>query len=125
MSRAREDRGSVSVLVAALVAVIVVLALGAADVARVFTAAARAQTAADAAALAAAQELAMPGGVATPSELAAGYAARNSATLTSCVCEPGTFTVDVEIRVSVGTLALAPDDLSVVAKARAVVDLPS
>jgi hypothetical protein len=65
----------VSIVVVAMMAAIVVLALGAADVARVFAAASRAQTAADAAALAAAQELALPGGIVTPAETAAGYAA--------------------------------------------------
>jgi uncharacterized membrane protein len=119
------ERGSVSIVVAAMTAVIVVLALGGADVARVFAAASRAQTAADAAALAAAQELALPGGSLTPAEIAATYAAANGATLGTCGCEPGTFAADVEIRVLVGSLFLAPDDLTVVASARAVVDLPA
>jgi Putative Flp pilus-assembly TadE/G-like len=52
------ERGSVSIVVVALMAMALVLAMGAADLARVLTGAARAQTAADAAALAAAQELA-------------------------------------------------------------------
>jgi secretion/DNA translocation related TadE-like protein len=120
----REERGSVSIIVAGLVAVLVVLALGAADLARVFLAASRAQTAADAAALAAAQELALPEGEFTPSELASSYAARNGATVTTCVCEPGTFVAEVEIASPVGPLFLAPNDLRVIATARAVVDLP-
>jgi len=105
--------------------VLVMLALGAADVARVFAAASRAQTAADAAALAAAQELALPGGLLTPAEIAASYAVRNGAVLGSCACEPGSFSADVEVAVGTGSLFLAPDDLEVVASARAVVDLPS
>ena len=125
MSRLRDERGSVSILVAAMAGVVVVLALGAADVARVFAAASRAQTAADAAALAAAQELALPGGVISPSEIAASYAARNGAVLGVCACEPGSFAADVEVAVGTGALFLAPDDLEVVASARAVVDLPS
>jgi secretion/DNA translocation related TadE-like protein len=125
VSRLGADRGSVSILVAALTAVLVVLALGAADVARVFAAASRAQTAADAAALAAAQELALPEGIATPAEIAASYAGRNGASLDSCECEPGTFAADVRVAMAAGTLFLAPDDLEVTASARAVVDLPS
>ena len=120
-----DERGSVSVLVAAMAAVLVVLALGAADVARVFAAAARAQAAADAAALAAAQELALPEGISTPGEIAASYATRNGAVLGSCTCEPGSFVADVEVAVAAGTLFLAPDDLLIVASARAVVDLPT
>jgi secretion/DNA translocation related TadE-like protein len=123
--RIRDERGSVSILVAGLAAVVVVLALGAADVARVFAAASRAQTAADAAALAAAQELAIPEGVRTPAEHAATYAAANGAALVGCVCDAGTFQADVEVSVPVGRLFLAPDDLRVEASARAVVDLPS
>lgn len=125
MIRLGDDRGSVSVLVAAMAGVLVMLALGAADVARVFAAASRAQTAADAAALAAAQELALPGGLLTPAEIAASYAVRNGAVLGSCACEPGSFSADVEVAVGTGSLFLAPDDLEVVASARAVVDLPS
>jgi secretion/DNA translocation related TadE-like protein len=119
-----DERGSVSILVAGLVAVLVVLALGVADVARVLAAAARAQTAADAGALAAAQELAIPDGALTLDELASTYAARNGGTLRSCTCERGTFAAEVEVGVPVGPLFLAPDDLHVSAVARAVVDLP-
>ena len=122
---ARGEGGSVSIVVAAMAAAIVVLALGAADVARVFAAASRAQTAADAAALAAAQELALPEGTLTPSELAADYAASNGAAMQACGCEPGSFAADVTVRMLVGPLFLAPDDLSVAASARAVVDLPT
>lgn len=121
----RRERGSVSIVVAALMAAIVVLALGAADVARVFVAASRAQTAADAAALAAAQELAMPGGAGTPAEIAGVYAARNGAALRGCACEPGGFEAVVEVDLVVGSLFIAADDLHVSASARAVVDLPT
>ena len=121
----RDERGSVSVLVASLAAVLVVLAIGVADVARVLTAASRAQSAADAAALAAAQELAFPEGTSAPAEVAAGYAARNGAELRRCACESGTFTADVDVLVPAGPLFLGPDDLGVEASARAVVDLPA
>ena len=49
------EAGSVSVVVAALVAMILVLGLGAADLAKALVAVSRAQSAADSAALAAAQ----------------------------------------------------------------------
>jgi Flp pilus assembly protein TadG len=108
-----------------MTAAIVVLALGAADVAKVFAAASRAQTAADAASLAAAQELALPQDQELPGEIAASYAAANGASLDSCACDLGTFAADVEVSVPVGRLFLAPDDLTVVAFARALVDLPA
>ncbi len=118
----RED-GSASIVVAAIVAMVVVLALGAADVARVLAAAGRAQTAADAAALAAAQELAIPS-ARDPQDVAAEYAGRNGAVLVGCVCAFGTFEANVEVRVDVGDLLLFDDGRSVVAEARAVVATP-
>lgn len=117
------QRGSASVVVAAVMAVLVAFAMGSADLARVLVAAARAQTAADAAALAAVQEQALDSGL-VPGELAAEYAARNGAELTSCACEAGAFETVVSVRVPVGPLLLFPDDRVVVAEARAVVDLP-
>ena len=112
-----------SVLVAAIVAVVVVLALGTADVARVLATAASAQTAADASALAAVQELAMPSGL-VPAEVAGEYAERNGALLVSCECPVESFEAVVTVRMSVGTLLLFADDRLVEAVARAVVDLP-
>jgi secretion/DNA translocation related TadE-like protein len=118
------ERGSVSVLVAAIISVVVVLALGMADVARVLVSAANAQTAADAAALAAVQELAMPSGL-VPAEVASEYAARNGASLVSCECPVDSFEAVVTVRVPVGALLLFEDDHLVEAVARAVVDLPA
>ena len=74
---ARSERGSVSLLVAGVVAALLVLSMGAADVARVLHAASKAQTAADAAALAAAQALAIEEEGPTPRDLASEYAARS------------------------------------------------
>ena len=85
----RGERGSVSIVVVALMAVALALSMGAADLARVLTGAARAQTAADAAALAAAQELAVGSSGSAPGDLAAEYAGRNDAVLTSCTCDAG------------------------------------
>ncbi|MGH2672775.1 MAG: Rv3654c family TadE-like protein [Actinomycetota bacterium] len=118
------ERGSVSVLVAAIIAVVVVLALGTADVARVLAVAASAQTAADVSALAAVQELAMPSGR-VPAEVAAEYAERNGASLVSCECPAESFEAVVTVRMPVGALLLFDDDRLVEAVARAVVDLPA
>jgi secretion/DNA translocation related TadE-like protein len=120
----RGERGSVSLLVAAVVAALVVLSMGAADVARVLHAAAGAQTAADAAALAAAQALAIDEDGPTPASLAGEYAARNGAALETCACESGTFVATVSVRVPVGDLFLVGGARTVLARARAEVDLP-
>lgn len=120
------ERGSVSIVVVALMAVALVLAMGVADLARVLTGAARAQTAADAAALAAAQELASASGAGVePADLAAAYAERNGALLTACSCKAGGTEAVVTVTVQVGSLVLAPDDRVVTASARAVVDIPA
>jgi secretion/DNA translocation related TadE-like protein len=113
----------VTLIVAALAAIALVLAVGTADLARVLVAAARAQTAADLAALAAARELALPG-EAEPAAVAAAYAARNGAVLVSCRCDPGTFEAVVAVRLPVGPLLLFDDARSVETSARAVVVLP-
>ena len=94
------------------------------DVARVLAAASRAQTAADAAALASAQEQAVPSGI-EPEDVAAEYAGRNGATLLSCACELGAFESEVAVRVPVGDLLLFGGGRVAEARARAVVDLPS
>ena len=59
----KREHGSVSIVVAAIVLLALVLSVGVADVARVLVARSHARTAADAAALAVAQELALPSGV--------------------------------------------------------------
>jgi len=118
------ERGSVTVLSAAVMAALVVLAMGASDVARVLHAGSRAQTAADAAALAAAQALAIDEPGPEPAELAAEYAARNDAALETCACDRGTFEATVTVRLPVGGLFLVAGDRTVRAEARAQVDLP-
>jgi secretion/DNA translocation related TadE-like protein len=118
------ERGSVSIVFAVGVLLVLVLTMGIADVGRVVLARSRARTAADAAALAAADELALPTGL-DPATLAQEYAARNSASLTACVCEVGTFEADVTVTVHVGNLVLFRGARDAVARARAVVDLPS
>jgi secretion/DNA translocation related TadE-like protein len=119
-----EQRGSVSVVLAAGILVVLILTMGVADVGRVLIARSKARTAADASALAAADELALPTGL-DPATLAAEYAARNGGTLTSCMCDVGTFEADVVVTVPIGDLLLFPGARDAVARARAVVDLPS
>jgi secretion/DNA translocation related TadE-like protein len=118
------QRGSVSVLLAAGILAVLVLVLGITDVGRVLVARSKARTAADAAALAAADELALPTG-ADPAALAAEYTTRNGADLTACTCTAGTFEAVVMVEVTTGDLLLFPGVRVVVARARAVVDLPS
>ena len=114
-----------SVLVAGGLAALVVFSMGVADVARVMLAASRAQTSADAAALAAAQALALDEREPPPAELAADYASINGAVLETCTCDPGAFAATVEVRILVGDLFLFRDDRAVLARARADVDLPA
>jgi len=123
--RAQSEHGSISLLVAGVVASLVVLSMGAADVARVLQAASTAQTAADAAALAAAQALAIDEEGPTPGDLASEYAVRNGAALEACECEPGTFVATVSVLMPVGDLFLVGGDRTVRARARAEVDLPT
>lgn len=120
----RGERGSVSVVVAGLVALVLAASLATADLVRALSAVARAQTAADAAALAAAQEVALPSGR-EPEEVAAEYAARNGAALEACRCEAGTFEASVGVRLPVGRLLLLGGGRTARAEARAVVDVPS
>jgi len=122
-ARLAGDRGSVSIVLVALLGVVVLTATGVADAASALHASERAQDAADAAALAAAQEIAMPEGR-TPDDVAAEYAARNGGTLLTCACDPATFEVVVTVRAAVGRLWLFADDLTADASARAVVAVP-
>jgi secretion/DNA translocation related TadE-like protein len=119
----RRERGSVSIVVAAIVLLALVLSVGVADVARVLVARSHARTAADAAALAAAQELALPSG-ADPADVAAAYAERNDAILTGCICAAGTSDATVTVSIVVDGFLLVTGTRTVVARARAVVDLP-
>jgi secretion/DNA translocation related TadE-like protein len=120
----RGERGSVSLVAVAVVGVIVVLALGATDLARVLVGAAKAQNAADAAALAAAQELAIPSGE-DPSEVGWRYADLNGAELVECRCDTGSQEAVVLVRVHIGSLMTVPGDRTVEARARAVLETGS
>jgi secretion/DNA translocation related TadE-like protein len=118
----RSEGGSITVVAAAVIAIGVVATMGVADVGKALLARAHAQQAADAAALAAAQELALPTGR-DPAEVAADLAARNGAELTACACAAGTTDAVVDVLVPVGPLLLVPGALNASARARAVVDL--
>jgi secretion/DNA translocation related TadE-like protein len=113
--------GSVTVVAAGIMAVIVVSTIGVADVGKALIARQHAQQAADAAALAAAQELAVPSGRA-PAEWAGEFARRNGAALASCACPDGSTDALVRVTVPVGRLLLLPGDHAVAASARAIVE---
>ena len=121
---AGRERGSVSVVVAAAVGMSLVVTMGAADVGRALIARSRAEAVADLAALAAAQELALPSG-AEPASIAADYADRNGAVLVSCSCDPGTAEAVVRVAVPIRGFLLPLADRDVIGVARAVVDLPA
>jgi secretion/DNA translocation related TadE-like protein len=116
------QQGSVTIVAAGLLVLSLVLSLGVADLARVLVASARAQNAADSAALAAAQELALSG-VRDPADVATEYAARNGASLVNCSCPEDGFQATVEVRVPIGSLLLFADDRSIISSARAEVIL--
>jgi secretion/DNA translocation related TadE-like protein len=115
----KSERGSVSLVAGALVLVTCVLAVLSVDVLQVLAAKDRAQTAADAAALAAAQELVLPSET-PPAEFARQYAADNGATLLSCTCEPGSTEAIVTVERPV-TLSFLGGTRTVRASARAVI----
>jgi len=108
---------------AGVLVALLVCTMGISDVARVLRARTQARTAADAAALAAAQELAAPTGL-DPSDAAVDLAARNGARVTACACSVGGHEAIVTVERSVDGLWLVPSTLVLVASARAVVDLP-
>jgi secretion/DNA translocation related TadE-like protein len=118
--RSGRQTGSVSILAAGVLFLAGVLSLVTVDILRALQAKGRAQTAADAAALAAAQELAIPSGV-SPEQLAAEYAGQNGATLVTCTCSPGSSEAVVEVEVPV-VLIFVGGDRTVSARARAVIE---
>lgn len=114
------ERGSVTILVAVVILLGGVLALASVDVLRALEGKARAQTAADAAALAAAQEMVVSS-FNDPATAAADYAQRNGAALLACDCPAGgsQAVVHVEVRVR---LVFVGSDRTVSGKARAVIE---
>jgi len=117
------ERGSVSVAAAGALVSLLVCTMGISDISRVLGARTEARTAADAAALAAAQELAAPTG-ADPAAVAGDFAGRNGAQLTECACSAESDDAVVTVARSVDGLWLVPGTLTLSVRARAVVDLP-
>src|SRR5439155_16570070 len=115
------ERGSVTIVAAAVMAIVAVMTLATADLARVLIASARAQAAADAAALAAAQELALPTSGSSPETLADEYAIRNGAALVGCACAAGSMEAIVTVEVDAGGMLLVPGGKRLRARARAVI----
>jgi secretion/DNA translocation related TadE-like protein len=113
-------RGSVTVLAAGLLFLAGILSLIAVDLMRAVGARARAQLAADAAALAAAQEMALAGD-AGPSAVALEYAGLNGAELVWCRCPSDGMEAVVEVRVHFATVFLG-GERQTTARARAVVE---
>jgi Flp pilus assembly protein TadG len=122
-SRVGCELGSITVVTAAVIGLALICSMGAADIAKALIARAHAEAAADAVALAVAQELAFPSGRETQG-VAVEYAQRNDATLVACECSADGTEAIVEVELPVGSLLLLPDDRTVTAWARAVVDLP-
>ena len=109
-------------MVVASLAFAAVLAVFSIDLSLVAGARARAQVAADAAALAAAQELVAPSGD-LPADVAAQYAQRNGARLVRCECQPASGQTVVTVEVEV-TLPFLSQIRTVATSARAVVAAP-
>lgn len=118
-SKSREV-GSISILAAGVLFLAGVLSLVTVDILRALQAKGRAQTAADAAALAAAQEIALPSGV-DPKVVASEYASLNGGTLISCGCAPGSSEAVVEVEVPM-VLVFVGGDRTVRARAKAVIE---
>jgi secretion/DNA translocation related TadE-like protein len=116
------ERGSVSVVLVAAIGAALVCTMGVADVGRVLVERSHAEAAADAAALAAAQDLALASG--DPAADAARFAGENGTVLIDCSCAPDAAEAVVTVRRSFTGLLLVPGSLTLDAGARAVVDLP-
>ena len=118
----RIESGSVTIVAAGLTLLTCVLCLATVDIGRAVAARGRAQTAADAAALAAAQAIAVPNGE-EPAAAAARLAAANGAALESCVCDHGSSEATVTVTFTASFVLLGPDR-AVTARARAVIGPP-
>ncbi|MGH2766026.1 MAG: Rv3654c family TadE-like protein [Actinomycetota bacterium] len=115
------QRGSASIVIVGALGLAAVVAAFSADLSRVVVARARAQTAADAAALGAAQDLVISSSSAA--QVASDLAQRNGARLVQCRCEPGSGEAVVTVEVEV-SLPLLSQTRTVSATARAVVTSP-
>ncbi len=116
----QRERGSVTVLTVAIVLFAAIVALVLVDLLRALGSKSMAQTAADAAALAAAQEIARPSGT-QPSSMAADYARRNGAVLIECQCDRDAASAVVTVEVPVKVIFVGADR-HVRARAKAIVE---
>jgi secretion/DNA translocation related TadE-like protein len=125
MTRVREH-GGVSVVMLAVLVIGLVLTTGAARLGGALVARARAETAADAAALAAADRLALGGSAAASRTAAAQTAASNDARLVSCRCAGTSAAVVVELDLPGwgGLLGPARGRARAEVRPECVVDLP-
>jgi secretion/DNA translocation related TadE-like protein len=119
------ERGSGSVLAAGLLAVLLLAGLALVGAAQVVIARARAETAADAAALAAAPITFPPlAGERTPREVASDLAAVNGAVLVRCACESQADfeprAVEVVVTITTDVVLLGPRAVSAVSRAEFV-----
>ncbi|MGH2811320.1 MAG: Rv3654c family TadE-like protein [Actinomycetota bacterium] len=118
-----DERGSAAVSLLGLTAVVMALILGLADLTAFLLARANAQTAADAAALAAAGEM-IPGPGGRPEAQASRFAGANGARLVECLCGRSKRSALVKVAVPVRFLVVrALGTEEVFARARAEVDL--
>lgn len=113
------DDGLVSVLMLSLLALAALLCLAVADAANVLIARARAQTAADAAALAAAGVQWRVAGTGDPSAAAQAIAESNGARLDACACDvrDETAVVTVSVATHIRMLGVAPGRVTATATA--------
>ena len=118
----RAERGGVSIVMLAVLVFGLLLALGAARLGGALVARARAESAADAAALAAADRLALGGGAGGAHDAAARRAASNDARLVSCDCAGTSAAVVVEVDVPV--LGVARGRAKAEVRPECVVELP-
>ena len=122
----RGERGGVSIVMLAVLVVGLLLAMGAARLGGALIGRARAESAADAAALAAADRLALGGGAGEAREAASTTAASNDARLVSCDCAGTEAEVVVEVDVPAWGALSGPARARARAEVRpeCVVDLP-
>jgi len=120
------ERGGVSIVMLAVLVIGLVLAAGAARLGGALVGRARAESAADAAALAAADRLALGGGAAAARDAASITAANNDARLVSCDCAGASAAVVVEVDLAPWSAVFgrARGRAKAVVRPECVVDLP-
>lgn len=124
-SRVSADQGNAAIALVGGVALVMVFLLGLSDLAVLYLARTRAQTAADSASLAAAAEL-IPGLGVDPQGKAQEFASANGARLIDCRCALGSSVAEVSVAVPVAlTLPAFSDVREMKARSRAEVTAPA